>query len=202
MLGRGRSVTKVGSTVLVAALMIACGGGSDEAAEDSAANTSEPPAEQSTAPDSIPMDVTVTFSGGAAAQGGGEGTYTASGNGSACSHDPAAEAGRTMAEWTVVWGNESAPVGLINLRIGKAGADNSSREMTAMVSAGQVTVPGADAKMPLMFTIGTFPTGAILGRGVARVQRQGEGARVEVDAEDGRGTKMKAVIVCKKLGAV
>ena len=200
MLLTGRSATRLASIVLAAALLIACGGGAEDAAQDTAADasaTEEAPA-QAAGSDSIPMDVSVTFSGGVAAQGGGEGTYTASGNGASCAHNPAAEAGKTMAEWTVTWANENAPVALINLQIGKAGADNTSREMTAMVSAGQIEAAGA--KVPLMFTIGTFPSGAILGRGVARVQRQGAGARIEVDADDGRSTKMKAVILCKKLG--
>lgn len=204
MVGSGSSVTALASTVLAAAMLIACGGGND-GAQDTATGTdtvAETAAEQATSPpDSIPMDVSVTFSGGTAAKGGGAGTYTASGNGATCSHDPTAQAGKTMAEWTVTWANEQSPVALIRMQVGKTGPDNTAREMMAMVTAGQIE--GLGMKVPQMFMIGTFPSGAVSGRGIARVQRQGEGARIEVDAEmDPGGTKMKAVILCKKLGAV
>jgi hypothetical protein len=205
MLGTGFSVTTLASTVLAAAMLTACGGGGNDGAQDTATGAdtvAETTADQASAlPDSIPMDVSVTFSGGTATKGGGAGTYTASGNGATCSHDPTAQAGKTMAEWTVTWANEQSPVALIRMQIGKTGPDNTAREMMAMVTAGQIE--GLGMKVPQMFMIGTFPSGAVSGRGIARVQRQGEGARIEVDAEmDPGGTKMKAVILCKKLGAV
>lgn len=183
--------------------LLACGGGDGDAQSDTTGEAAdEASSEQAEAtPDSIPMEITVTVSGGQSEKMGGAGTYTAKGKGAGCVHDPAAQPGKTMAEWSVYWGSETAPVQSVVMQIGKTGPDNTSREMTMQLMAGQVEAMGM--KAPQMLMIGTFPTGAISGRGVARVQRQGDGVRIEVDAEPAQlGSQVKMVVVCEKLGRV
>ena len=191
--------------VLVLVVLAACAGGEDEreAGDDTAATfaAEEALAEEPSAsvPDSIPMEVRVTFTG---APAGGDGTFTASGNGAVCVHDPDARAGQTDAEWTIHWAAEEHPeVKMVRMQIGKTGADNRSREMFVMLMAGEVNAMGMTVSP--MYMIGTFPGGDVQGRGVAHVEREGEGVKIDLEGEAATyKTKINATVICRRLGRV
>ena len=195
-------------TLTLLASLAACGGSDSadtgdttgltadaEGAGDEAADVEEQaPAAR---PDSIPMQITVVTSGGRARNNG---TYTARGNGSQCSHDPDARAGQVAAEWTVGYSSEdtAATVNMVNLMAGKTEGGKTSA-LRLLLTAG--TMEGAGMKMPMTYSIGTYPGGATDGSGTVTAAREGDGVRLTLDGTaGGNGTRMRMTIVCEKLG--
>ena len=145
--------------------------------------------------DSVPMDLTVTLAGGPMRD---DGTYRASGNGVECRHNPNAGAAETSAEWTVRWARDNDPdVKLVQLQIGKT-ENGATNRLAAVVSAGRAE--GLGGQVAAVYNIGAWGGGTQQGSGTARVERQGDGVRIELDGVAGTyNTAIKATVVCRRV---
>lgn len=205
------SVTALGLTVIATGCGRGAKGGANadsaEAVDTAAARASaagdssasaKPAAEAS--PDSIPMDITVVVSG---AGGGGDGTFHSTGNGRECSFNPNATPRPPDTEWTVKYydarmnGSARKYSGLYSLQmdLGKT-ANGTTDQMTVRTAAGQITAAGMT--VPGSYTIGTFKSGAVEGSATAKVTREGDGVRIEINGTRD-GTKLKITVACKRL---
>lgn len=187
---------------LIATLAAACGG--DDAADltdegtDDTSGLAAAEAADSPAPDSIPMEITLTASEGKASNNG---TFTARGMGQRCTYDESVPPGVTRAAWQVVFfTDDTTGVQMLNLEVG-APVNDTTRAFALTVVAGTSTAAGMT--MPMRYMVGTWPTGAQLGSGTVAVKRVGDGARFEVNAVDGASkTRLTMAATCAKLGAV
>ena len=192
--------------------LAACGGSGDEGNESDTAQGEETIADEegdegteeaAAAPDSIPMQVTVTVTGHPnMTKGGGEfvgGTFTSNRKGAMCMHYPDARADAVQNEWMVHWSNPDDPnLQLVQLGVGKT-ANGSTDRLTAMIHAGRVKAAGTEA--PVMENIGTYGGGTKLGSGTVRVTRQGDGVRIDFDLVGGNWkTGLTGTVVCERLG--
>lgn len=190
---------------LLATLAAACGGGDaadlpDESADDTMTLAAEeqPDAAPTPAADSIPMEISVTASGG---QVNNDGTFSARGMGQRCTYDPTVPPGVTRAAWQVVFfTDDTTGVQHLNLEVG-APVDDATGTFALTLVAGTSTAAGIT--MPMRYMVATWPTGAQLGSGTVTVQRTGDGARFEVNAVDGSSkTRLTMTATCARLGAV
>lgn len=190
---------------LLATLAAACGGDdaadlTDEGTDDTSALGVEEAAEaaNASARDSIPLEITLTASGG---QVGNDGTFTARGMGQRCTYDESVQPGVTGAAWHVVFStDDTTGVQMLNLEVG-APVDGTTGAFALTVVAGTSTAAGMT--MPMRYMVGTWPGGAQLGSGTVAVQRVGDGARFEVNAVDGASrARLTMTATCGRLGAV
>lgn len=188
---------------LLATLAAACGGG-DEAdpeagsTDDSSALAAEE-GDAAAAPvaDSIPIEVTVTTTGGKV---NNNGTFSSRGMGSRCMHDPDAPPGVTRTAWHVYFEGDTANVRALNLEVG-APVNDTTSTFGLRLEAGTSTAAGIT--MPMRYMVATWPDGAKLGSGTVSVQRVGEGARFTVNALDGGSTtRIAMTVTCARLGMV
>jgi hypothetical protein len=179
---------------------IACSG-KDKGSGDSAAavaggaetdGTSDgPPPAAAAADDSVPVDVTVTLSGGHAKD---DGTYRTRGKAELCQH-VAAPPDR-IPEWTIGgYGSGSGPgSAAVLLKVGKT-IGGTTGQMSA-----QIFVIRPDGLASPHF-IETFTGKATSGSGTVKVTSQGAGARFDLNGVDAEATKITATVTCKKLSA-
>ena len=147
--------------------------------------------------DSIPMQIAVALGSipnGPTALGAPAGTFNVSDNGSLCIHNPDAQVGQTVPEWSVIYVDEQQPeIGSLRLMTGKTTGGSTDRMDARFVHRAQPHE---------LHQIATWAGGAQAGRATARAQRQGEGVRIEVDGETGLGRKIQITVVCERLGDV
>lgn len=190
---------------LLATLAVACGG-NDEAdltdgdTDDTSALTAAEDGEATAtpAPDSIPMEITVTTSGGTA---NNNGTFAARGMGQRCAYDPTVSPGVTRPAWNLAFfTDDTTGVQLLNLEVG-APVNDTTSTFSLTLAAGTSTAAGIT--MPMRYMVATWPGGAQLGSGTVTVQREGDGARFEVNAVDGASkTRLSMTATCARLGSV
>ena len=184
--------------------LAACGDKSDAANGDSATGEAAADVEDTgaaaaspVANDSIPMEITVTVTGGRER----DGTYTARGMGDNCSYNPDAKPGVTQAAWHDSYGSADTAktaVSIVTLAAG-ATANDRTDAFTLRVIAG--TMDAGGVRMPAKYEVGTFPTGTKLGSGTVTVHREGEGARFDISAVDGDSkARLEIKLTCAKLG--
>ena len=186
---------------LLATVAAACGGAADQgSADDSGAPAAEDATEAPArpAPDSIPMELTVTTTGGAV---NNNGTFTSRGMGQRCTYEPNVPPGVTRAAWHVVFGaGDTTAVQMLNLEVGTPVDDTTSTFALTLVAG---TSTAAGVTMPMRYMVATWPSGAKLGSGTVAVRRVGDGARFEVNAVDGSSkTRIALTASCTRLGAV
>jgi hypothetical protein len=175
----------------------------DKASSDSAAavaqggadtggtSDSQPPAAAAT-DDSVPVDVTITLSGGHAKDSG---TYHTLGKAEVCQH--VAAASDRVPEWTVggMGGGGSGPgAAAVVLKVGKT-TGGTTGQMSAVIYA---LLP--DGLVSAHF-IETFTGTATSGSGTVKVTPQGAGARFDLKGVDAEATSINATVICKKLSA-
>jgi hypothetical protein len=143
------------------------------------------------ADDSVPVDVTVTLSGGQAKD---DGTYHTVGKAEVCQHVAAPP--ERIPEWTVGgYGSGSGPGSTaVLLKVGK-----TTGGTTGQMSA-QIFVIRPDGLASPHF-IETFTGKATSGSGTVKVTSQGAGARFDLNGVDAEATKITATVTCRKLSA-
>ena len=159
-------------------------------ADTSDTSDSQPPA-SAAADDSVPVDVTITLSGGQAKD---DGTYRASGKASLCEHVVAPR--NRVPEWTIAHGGGGMGAGAagVELKAGKT-PGGTTDQLFAQISVGR-----PDGLVSTHF-INTFTGTVASGSGTVKVVLQGAGARFDLNGVDSEGTRINATVICKKLSA-
>ena len=191
-------------TPLLAALAVACSGGDaddaeGEGSEDSAevAAADESGSSSGGARDSIPIEVTVTTTGGTVQNNG---TFAGRGMATRCTFEPGVPTGVTRAAWNVSFFTEDTTAGvqMFNLEVGTP-VDDTTSTFALTLQAGTSTAAGMT--MPMRYMVATWPGGSKLGSGTVTVRRTGEGARFDVQAIDGASkTRIAMTATCARLG--
>lgn len=187
---------------LVVTIAAACGGDTADqgSLDDSSASAVEDTTESAAqpAPDSIPMEFSLTTSGGPV---NNNGTIATRGKGQRCTYDPSVQPGVTGAAWNVVFlTSDTTGVQMLNLEVGAPVNDTTGAFALTLVAG---TSTNAGLTMPMRYSVGTWPTGAKLGSGKVTVRRVGDGARFEVNAVDGATkTQITMTASCTRLGSV
>lgn len=188
---------------MIVTLASACGG-DDASNQGSPDDTGASAVEDTTGPeaqparDSIPMEFSLTTSGGPV---NNNGTFATRGMGQRCTHDPSVQPGVTGAAWNVVFlTSDTTGVQMLNLEVGAPVNDTTNAFAMTLVAG---TSTNAGLTMPMRYSVGTWPTGAKLGSGKVTVRRVGDGARFEVNAIDGATkTQISMTASCTRLGSV
>ena len=192
-------------TPLVAISAVACSGSGAGDAEDTStqdtadvAAADEDGTSSGAARDSIPMEVTVTTTGGTVQNNG---TFAARGMGTRCTFEPDVPTGVTRAAWNATFLTEDTTgVQMFNLEVGTPVNDTTSTFALTLV-AGTMTAGGMTT--PMRYMVATWPTGSKLGSGTVTVKREGDGARFVVNAVDGSSkTRIAMTATCARLGRV
>jgi hypothetical protein len=170
---------------LLAVVALACGGQPDASADGAAA---APSARGSVAPEPAAGDasVSVTLTG----TGGNDGSYSTGAPGLSCFQDTAATGNQP--EYRVSYGDDANPqVKWLNLSIGRTTGGTSDR-VSGQISAGTALGPGETSTG--MLTLNGLAGGSI-GRGTARVERDGDRARIDVDGTS-EGARVQVRVSC------
>jgi hypothetical protein len=159
-------------------------------AETGGTSDSQPPA-AAAADDSVPVDVTITLSGGHAKD---DGTYHTLGKAEMCQHVAAAP--DQAPEWTIGgFGRGSGPgSAALVLKVGKT-TGGATGQMSAVF---YVAIPNG---LVSAHFINTWTGTVTSGSGTVKVTPQGAGARFDLNGVDAEATRINATVICKKLSA-